>query len=189
MDAIRATLDAAYIQGTFGFAGALIGALALIISIRVAAKNTINEIKLEKVAESKRDQYISLTESYTQYLVSSLTIRPGVKNELGEPSVEAEEIWQSHLSKYIEFVACINKVNLITTSEIRLELYKLQQELTSYQTSVANFYFNSHSLDSGDILQDKVFAFAKLLREDLGVESDSKLENNLLKLRTNERFI
>jgi len=184
MDAIRATIDAAYIQGVFTFVGALIGALALIFSIRVAAKNTINEIKLEKVAESKRDQYIALTDSYTQFLVSSLTIRPTIKNDSGLAGVEAEEIWQKHLSKYIEFVACINKVNLITTSEIRIELYKLQRELTSYQTSIANFYFNRHPVDSSDILQDKVFEFAKLLRDDLGVHSDFKLENDLLQMRT-----
>lgn len=115
MEAIRATIDAAYIQGFLGFFGALIGAAALIISIRIAAKNTLNEIKLEKVAESKRDQYIALTEAYTQYLVSSLTL-PTSCNVDGSGNSENHNNWNLHLAKYIELVGCINKVNLITPS-------------------------------------------------------------------------
>ncbi|MFC2997145.1 hypothetical protein ACFODO_18190 [Acinetobacter sichuanensis] len=182
MDAIRATIDAAYIQGFLGFFGALIGAAALIVSIRIAAKNTLNEIKLEKVAESKRDQYIALTEAYTQYLVSSLTL-PTSCDADGSGNSENHNDWNLHLAKYIELVGCINKVNLITTSEIRLELFKLEKELTSYQASVSNHYFNNHSQDLSHELEDKVFEFAKLLRVDLGIENDSIIEDRLLVLR------
>lgn len=185
MDAIRATIDAAYIQGFLGFFGALIGAIALIISIRIAAKNTLNEIKLEKVAESKRDQYISLTEAYTQYLVSSLTLSRK-SNEVGESeNLVINNCWNQHLTKYIELLGCINKVNLITTSEIRLELYKLEKKLNSYQTSVSNYYFNNSSKNLSRDLEDNVFKFAKLLRSDLGIENDLEIEGRLLLLRNN----
>ncbi|MCL6234044.1 hypothetical protein M5F03_02480 [Acinetobacter sp. ANC 5579] len=177
MDEIRATLDAAYIQGLLGFAGALIGALALIISIKIAAKNTVDEIKLEKVAESKRDQYIALTDSYTRFLTSSIILRPDNKND-------SREDWYQHLDKYIELLGCINKVNLITTSEIRLELYELEKELISYQTSVSNFYFNSHHLASSRDLESAVFEFAKLLRSDLGIESNPTVEMKITQLRS-----
>lgn len=177
MDEIRATLDAAYIQGFLGFAGALIGAVVLIISIRITAKDTVRQIKLEKVAESKRDQYIALTDSYTRFLTSSLILRS--KNNKNE----TDEDWHEHLAKYIELVGCVNKVNLITTSEIRLELFKLESEMVSYQTSVSNYYFNNHPLASSQELEHKVFDFAKLLRNDLGIESDPIEEAELLKLR------
>lgn len=182
MDAIRATLDAAYIQGFLGCVGALLGALALIISIRIAAKNTVNEIKLEKVAESKRDQYIALTDSYTQFLISSLILRPK-KDE----KQAAGEDWHQHLNKYIELIGCINKVNLITTSEIRLELFELEKVVTSYQISVSNLYFNRQPLDSSRDLEEKAFAFAKLLRSDLGIESNSAIEIKLLNLRCKKK--
>lgn len=183
MDPIRATLDAAYIQGFLGLFGALVGALAVLLTIYFAAKNAVKQIKLEKVAESKRDQYIALTEAYTQYLVSSLTLSTK-SNEVNESvNLNTNNSWNHHLAKYIELVGCINKVNLITTSEIRLELYKLEKELTSYQTSVSNYYFNNHSKNLSHDLEDRVFEFAKLLRSDLGVENNLEIEERLLRLR------
>ncbi|MEJ5037414.1 hypothetical protein WH285_10765 [Acinetobacter johnsonii] len=184
MDEIRATIDAAYIQGVLGFFGALIGAGALIFSIRIAAKNTLNEIKSEKVAESKRDQYIALTEAYTQFLVSSLTL-----TSKGTESCESQKLvinndWNQHLAKYIELLGCVNKVNLITTSEIRIELFKLEKELNSYQTSISNYYFNNKPKDLSDNIQESVFTFAKLLRKDLGIENNSKIEGDLQDLRS-----
>lgn len=178
MDAIKAIIDAAYIQGFLGLSGALIGAIALYVSIKIAAKNTVNEIKLEKVAESKRDQYIALTDSYTQFLISSIILRPKKDKE---QTIDVD--WNQHLTKYIELVGCINKVNLITSSKIRLELYKLEKEIISYQTSVSNFYFNKHPLSPSKELEEKVFEFAKLLRSDLGVEGEAAIELELSRLR------
>lgn len=180
MDTIRATIDAAYIQGILGFLGAIIGAVVLIFSIRLTAKNTVNEIKLEKVAESKRDQYIALTDAYTQFLVSSLILRPKYQES---KSMEIDTEWDKHLTKYIELIGCINKVNLITTSKIRLELFEVEKVILAYQTSISNHYFNSTPVDSSKKLEKKVFEFAKLLRDDLGIESNPEDELELLKLR------
>lgn len=55
MDALEPTIYAAYIQGILGFLGALIGAAVVIFSIRITAKNTVKQIKFDKIAESKRD--------------------------------------------------------------------------------------------------------------------------------------
>ena len=183
MDAIRAIIDAAYIQGFLGFLGPIVGAVALIVSIRIAAKNTLNEIKLEKVAESKRDQYISLTETYTQYLVSSLTLKTKASMPDGSADLDFNNSWNQHLTRYIELLGCINKVNLISTSEIRLELFQLEKKLTNYQASIANYYFNSHPPEPSKDLENSVFAFAKLIRIDLGVENNDEIERNLLELR------
>ncbi|ELW80563.1 MULTISPECIES: hypothetical protein [Acinetobacter] len=183
MDSIRATLDAAYIQGFLGFFGALLGAIALIFSIKIAAKNTLNEIKSEKVAESKRDQYIALTDAYVQYLVSSLLISNRKSESDEDQDSEVSVSWNQHLAKYIELEGCINKVNLVTTSEIRVELFKIEEALKAYQTSISNYYFNNLSKNLSDELEVKVFEFSKLLRADLGIENDSAMESNLMELR------
>ena len=185
MDAIRAIIDAAYIQGFLGFFGALIGAVALIISIRIAAKNTLNEIKSEKVAESKRDQYIDLTDSYTRYLVSSL--RLPLSNSNAPFDGENQEKWDLFESKYFELIGCLNKVNLITTSEIRLELHKLEQEIHSYQQKLLEFYWRHTEKPKTTDLEDHVFEFAKLLRKDLGISEDSELEAELINLRNEKK--
>lgn len=75
MDAIRATLDAAYIQGFFGFLGALVGAGVLIWSLRVTARNTLEAFKLEKLAEAKRDTYIELVRKWQSFLISCNSYR------------------------------------------------------------------------------------------------------------------
>lgn len=71
MDAIRATLDAAYIQGAFGLAGALIGALAIYFSLRITAKHTLHSHKIDKLVEAKRDVYLKLVSTWQDFIMSS----------------------------------------------------------------------------------------------------------------------
>lgn len=180
MDAIEATIRAAYIQGILGFIGALIGAGVVIFSIRTTAKNTVKQITIDKIAESKRDQYIDLTDAYTQFLVSSLLLKH--KEQYSENN-QIDIKWDSHLAKYIKLIGCINKVSLITTSSIRLELYELEKVLIRYQTSISNHYFNKSPVEPSQILEQKVFEFSKLLRNDLSIESNESKEVKLNQLR------
>ena len=80
-------------------------------------------------------------------------------------------------------MGCINKASLITTSEIRFELSILQRKVNSYQTSVSNYYFNNQSKDLSGDLEESVFDFAKLLKNDLGIENDIKVDEKIIKLR------
>lgn len=180
MDALEPTIYAAYIQGILGFFGAVIGAAVVIFSIWITAKNTVKQIKFDKVPESKRDQYIALTDAYTRFLVSSLLLK---HKDSESENYQIDIKWDNHLAKYIELIGCINKVNLITTSSIRLALYELEKVLITYQTSISNYYFNKHPLEPSQILEQKVFDFAKLLRNDLSIESNESLEIMLNQLR------
>lgn len=175
-----ATIQGAQIQANYALWSSVIGAFAVILTIYFAAKNTVKQIKLEKVAESKRDQYIALTDAYTSFLVSTLVAKRPDKDLLEK---DKQLVWDDHLKKYIELYGCINKVCLVTTSEIRLELIKFQNEIIKYQTSFSNFYFINGSLDSSNELEIKAHQFAKLLREDLGIESDDAIENEILILK------
>lgn len=185
MDAIRATIDAAYIQGFLAFFGTIISAGVLIYSIRFTANNTLNEIKLEKVAESKRDQYIDLTDSYTRYLVSSLRLPPSNSNAPFDG--ENQEKWDLFESKYFELIGCINKVNLITTSEIRLELHKLEYEVHSYQQKILEFYWRHTDKPETTELEEHVFVFGKSLRKDLGILEVAEVEAELINLRNEKK--
>lgn len=180
--ATAATIQGAQIQANYTLWASIISALFLVATVYFTAKNTVKQIKLEKVAESKRDQYIALTDAYTKFLVSSLLL-PRIDELDNSEHSETYNSWNQHLAKYIELLGSINKVNLITTSEIRLALFELDKELRAYQTSVSNYYFNNKSKDLSHNLEEKVFEFAKLLREDLGIENDSAMESNLLELR------
>ncbi|WP_180027788.1 hypothetical protein [Acinetobacter sp. YH16032] len=185
MNEFEITIRSAYIQGILGVLGALIGAAVVIFSLRSTAKNTVKQIKIDKIAESKRDQYIDLTDTYTQFLVSSLLLKHKKQDsDNHQPDIE----WDTHLSKYIRLIGCINKVNLITTSSIRLELYELEKVLITYQTPVSNHFFNNFPLDSSKTLEQKVFDFAKLLRNDLSIESHQSLEAKLSQLRLKHKL-
>lgn len=181
MTEIEAMIEAAHIQGRYAIWAAIVGALGVILTIYFAAKNTVKQIKLEKVAESKRDQYIALTDAYTQFLVSTLkTLRPQ-----GSSPEQVKETWDLHLAKYIELTGCVNKVCLVTTSEIRLEIIKLQNDINKYQTSFANYFLNNGILEPSDNLEMKVHEFAKLLRKDLGIENNLIVEDEISNLRSN----
>lgn len=179
--AAAATIQGAQIQANYALWASIISALFLVATVYFTAKNTVKQIKLEKVAESKRDQYIALTDTYTRFLVSALSTNPSIRFN----SSEAEKLdnWSKHLAKYIELIGSINKVNLVTSSEIRLELFKLENEIIEYQASFANYYFNSGTFPSEREIEKKVFEFAKLLRADLGIENDSDMESALMELR------
>ncbi|WP_353173676.1 hypothetical protein [Acinetobacter rudis] len=183
MDALiaaSATIQGAQIQANYALWAAVIGAVAVWFTIICTAQNTVKHIKAEKVAELKRDQYVAWIDAYTRFSVSAEIFI--LKNHH-----DLDAAWDQHLAKYIELIGCIGKVGLITTSNIRVELYKIEKELKEYQKTIANYYCNKVVPSSGSDkeLKSSTSKFIELLREDLGVKSDPEIEHELAKKRKN----
>ncbi|NNP69208.1 hypothetical protein A7P55_04880 [Acinetobacter sp. Ac_5812] len=189
---IDTTIQAAYIQGVLGFLGALIGAIVLIISIRITARNTLNAHKLEKLAEAKRDMYVELIGEWHKYIniIYSYKLK------------EEQDFYNDLLKAHLDLNAILHKSSFISIPEIKLELIEAVTSLSiKFQKIVplTSYWFIYNQDVSNEMRKKKMDVELEILRtmkstaekflnleialrKELGVKNDLSIEEKIRKL-------
>lgn len=190
MDAIRATLDAAYIQGFLGFLGALLGALVLICSIKITAKNTLEAHKVEKLAEAKRDIYLELVESWFNFLLVFNTyqnIKDNIKLE-----TQMNEYFENFKSSFSGLITTLHQSSFISEPLTKEKILDFTMKLTEdyfYLNREVYRYFSIKEerddisiqlLDFMDEYGLKCLELQKDLRLEIGISEDEEVNLRIL---------
>ncbi|WP_228129045.1 hypothetical protein [Acinetobacter guillouiae] len=185
MDTIRATIDAAYIQGVLGIIGALIGALVLICSIKITARNTLKGFKADKLAEAKRDIYVELVASWQDFL---LNINSYV-------NLDAESFFKNHQKALNVLIESLHKSSFISdpeTREIVLDFtMELIESLFLINKSIVEWYgphnnqerkiqIQFYILDQINERALKALNLLEILRKEMGLKNNEEISQRIL---------
>ncbi|KQQ76939.1 hypothetical protein [Acinetobacter sp. Leaf130] len=191
MDAIRATLDAAYIQGLFGFFGALIGAGALILSIRVTARNTLDAHKFEKLAEAKRDSYLELIKSWFNFLLVFNSYQK-IKEDI-DIKIQMDEFFYNLSLSFRDLTTALHQSSFISEPQTKEKILDFTMKLTEdyfYLIGQAAQYFLIEEERDDISLQLMVFMdeygfkcleLQKDLRIEIGISEDEAVNLRIMK--------
>lgn len=190
MDTIRATLDAAYIQGFLGFLGALLGAIVLICSIKITAKNTLEAHKVDKLAEAKRDIYLELVKSWFDFLL--VFNKYQVIKENKDLKIQMEEYFENLKLSFSDLTTVLHQSSFISeplTKEKILDFtMKLTEDYFYLNKQVSRYYLIEKERDDLSIqlmeLMDKYglecLELQKDLRIEIGISEDEEVNLRIL---------
>ncbi|WP_391485625.1 hypothetical protein [Acinetobacter pittii] len=191
MDTIRATLDAAYIQGFLGFFGALLGALALIRSIKITAKNTLEAHKFDKLAEAKRDSYLELIKTWFNFLLVFNTYQK-IKEDI-DLNTQMFEFLDTLSLSFRDLTTALHQSSFISEPQTKEKILDFTMKLTEDYFyligQVARYYLfkeerNEISLQLMDFMDDyglKCLELQKDLRLEIGISEDEAVNIRILK--------
>lgn len=177
LDAAQATIQAAYIQGGLAVLAAFIGASALIYTLKKTTNDAVKLHKSDKLAESKRIQYIDFIEQFTLYIQCALKV--DVRSY--HPLVDSSDPWVPVINSYFSLMVSIDKVYLVAPTEIRAQLFELEKKIFNFHLKLQKFHFNTKPQPDIKNLNFTFFIFSKCLRKDLGIQDESELEQTLLR--------
>lgn len=185
MDPVKATIDAAYIQGALGVLAALIGALVLIYSIRITAKITLKGFKADKLAEAKRDIFVELVASWQDFL---LTINTYV-------NLDHEAFSKNYQKSLYVLIESLHKSSFISDPETREIVLDFTMELTeslfTINQSISKWYgSNSNSerrlqiqfkiMDQINHQALKALDLLEILRKEMGLKNNDEISQRIL---------
>lgn len=190
MDAIRATIDAAYIQGFLGLFGALLGAIVLICSIKITAKNTLEAHKVEKLAEAKRDIYLDVVKSWYNFLLVFNTYQ-NIKDKV-DIKEQLSDFSENFRIAFKDLTTALHQSSFVSeplTKEKVLDFtMKLTEDYFYLNLQVARYYLNINERDEisfhlMDFMNDyglKCLELQKDLRVEIGITEDENVNVRIL---------
>ena len=157
-----------HLQDFQGLYAAFVGAMALILTFIITVIMTFKFHKSDNLAASKLNIYIDLTEKYTDYLIFILFNR----------DMKTKKVINKSVDKFRLFLIAYNKACLLSTSETKKEMNVYLEQITDLHKI---FLENSPNLlISAYEIEEKAIKLSWVLRNELAVKNDMKIEHEIL---------
>lgn len=163
-----------------GFAGtllgALIGALALLVTVRKTAEKVHDNFRADKLAEAKRDIFLNLVDRWMNYLmvVNSFKIKP--QDEYRGDIFQATK----------DLISSLHKSSFISAPKTKKEVMLFTFNFTKKnieQTQIINNWYHSPNAELQyelflilDKLAKDALDLQNLLRGELGIKNDPQID-------------
>ncbi|MGE8544277.1 MAG: hypothetical protein ACN6NS_08225 [Acinetobacter johnsonii] len=170
--------------------GALIGALALLVTVRKTAEKVHDNFRADKLAEAKRDAYLNFIRKWQNILMVSsyyLNLKKSEFNEI-HSKAWAELIGSLHEASFIS--------NPSTKEKIMEFTFKISEDLFQIKDFHNQWYLLSESeialkpseiiLGIMEILDTQglqALELQKFLRNEIGLIEDDEVEQRIMKLQ------
>lgn len=163
-----------------GFAGtvlgALIGALALLVTVRKTAEKVHDNFKADKLAEAKRDIFLNLVDRWMNYLMVVNSFKIKSQDEYrGDIFQATKDLLSSlHKSSFISAPKTKKEVMLFTFNFTKINIE---------QTQIINNWYHSPNVELQyelflilDKLAKDALDLQNLLRVELGIKNDPQID-------------
>lgn len=168
----------AIIQGLATLIGAGVGAYVLMRSIKRTTNDAITLHKADKLAEAKRDIFLSFVDCWINYLLVINSFRVNLKDDYFKMVFQANR----------DLVSSLHKSSFISDSETRKAImdftfHQTEQNIKLTQITIdwfsesgnKNEILSNVMIIAGD-LGDRAIILQDLLRNELGIKSDSNID-------------
>lgn len=140
MTEIEAIIEAAHIQGNSAFWGAIIGSLALIVSIWLGSYLGLKGYKTDKLAEAKRDVYLELVQDWQSFIMTL-------------SSYQAIELKEAYLSDFRESLSkvlgSLHKASFVSDPSTKEKILEFSMDLSRANFKFRQFIERWYALDEG----------------------------------------
>lgn len=168
-----------YLSFAGAFVAALIGAFVLLYIARTTAETVQDNYKADKLAEAKRDIFLSLVDHWMNYLLVVNSFRIYESEEYGKIVFQANKDLVSSLHKS----SFISKPN--TKKAVMLFTFNFSKKNLDLSQIINNWY-NSQEHDLHILFQIleglgyEALDLQNLLRTELGIDNDPQIDSFLL---------